>query len=138
MCRPRDDPAGPTYGVAFRPEDPMRNSDLVVRISSFLMLFSAMWNGAMCLLWIAIMIWVLVGVLWFLPLLAVVVQFALAVLFLVTGHNKAVAIAPLLGLFASVCTFNLLVGGLELMNLALMIGSYVMRANEDAALAASA
>lgn len=114
----------------------MRNSDLLVRISSFLMLFSALWNGILCLVWIAMLIWVLVGLLWFIPLIAVMVQFALSILFLVTGHNKAVAVGPLLGLFASMCNFNFFGGMLEVVNLCLMIASYVMRSNEDQALAA--
>jgi hypothetical protein len=111
----------------------VRNSDLIVRIASFLTLLSATWNGVLCVLWIAVMIWVLVGVLWFVPLLAVMAQFTLALVFLVVGHNKAVVVVPLLGLFASVCTFNFFGGALEVVNLCLMIASYVMRANEDQA-----
>jgi hypothetical protein len=114
----------------------MRNSDLIVRISAFLTLFSAMWNGLMCFTWILSLIWVLIGLLWFIPLILVLVQFVLAIVFLVTGHNKGVVAAPLIGLFVSMCNFNIFGGMLEVLNLCLMIASYVMRSNEDAALAA--
>lgn len=109
----------------------MRNSDLLARLGGMLMLASACWNVAWSVGWIFALIWFLVGALWLVPLVLAVVQVGLALASLVFGNHRAVVLGPLLGLFVSLCNFNLPAMMLELLNLGLMVGSSVARAAED-------
>lgn len=111
----------------------MRTSDILTRVGGFLMLLSAAMNAFMSLMWIGFMIWFLVGVLWFVPLLLAAVHAVLGIVYLVVGHNKLAIVGPLLGLCISVLNFNWLGGALELGNLCLQIGSYLARSKEQQA-----
>lgn len=111
----------------------MRTSDILTRIGGFLMLLSAAMNAVMSLMWIGVMIWFLVGVLWFVPLLLAALHAVFGIVYLVVGHHKLAIVGPLLGLCISVLNFNWLAGAIELGNLVLQIGSYVARSKEAAA-----
>lgn len=111
----------------------MATSDILTRIGAVLMIFSALWNGVVSLFFILTMIWVLVGLFWFIPLFLAFVNVCLAVAYLVLGHNKASAVGPLLGMMISLCNLNVFGFMLDMIVLAVMIGGYVARASEDKA-----
>lgn len=115
----------------------MRNSDLLARILGGLTLLSSLWNLFMSGLWFLGFVLLLVGVLWLVPMGLAVLQLVLAVLNLVVGYNKGVIASPLIGMFVSLCNFNVFGFGLELVNLGLAVGSMMSRTAEDKALAAA-
>ncbi|MCB9678129.1 MAG: hypothetical protein H6737_23715 [Alphaproteobacteria bacterium] len=109
----------------------MQTHDLLARISAVLSFLAACWNGLVAILYIAMFIWFLVGFLWFVPLFLVVIEGLAAVAILVVGAKKLNPIVPAIGLFASLCCFNVLAATLELVSLALQIGAVVTASNAD-------
>lgn len=111
----------------------MPTSDILTRIGALLMMVSAAWNGVISFLWILSLIWFLVGFLWFVPLFIALAEGVLALVFLALGHNKAAIAGPLLGMCASVCNFNFIGIMIDFCAIALIVGGYISRAQEDKA-----
>jgi hypothetical protein len=109
----------------------VRNSDLVARIAAGVELLAVLWSLLMCFLWFISLIWVLVGLLWALLGLVVLVEGAIAVFILIKGYSPVGIAGPVIGLIASVFTFNIFGGAIEFLVLALFVGALVMRQNED-------
>lgn len=103
----------------------MPTHDLLARASAFVSLMAAFWNGLVAILYIAMLIWFLVGFLWFIPLGLVVLEGIAAVAILVVGFKKPNPVVPVVGLFVSLCCFNFIGGMLELVALGLQIGAFV-------------
>ncbi|HHO53093.1 MAG TPA: hypothetical protein ENK18_20020 [Deltaproteobacteria bacterium] len=108
----------------------MPTSDILSRIAAVLMMISAAWNGLVALLWILALIWLLVGVLWFVPLFLALVEMGLAITLLVLGHNRGAISGPIIGIIVSMCNFNFFALTIDLLALMLVIGGYVSRAQE--------
>ncbi|MEZ4320818.1 MAG: hypothetical protein R3F61_25290 [Myxococcota bacterium] len=103
----------------------MQTHDLLARISAVLSFLAACWNGLVALLYIAMFIWFLVGFLWFVPLFLAVVEGLAAIVVLAVGFKKPNPVVPLVGMFVSLCCFNLFAGLLEMASLGLQIGAMV-------------
>lgn len=111
----------------------MATSDILSRIAAVLMLLSAAWNSLISMMWILALIWVLVGFIWFIPLILALVEIALAITFLVLGHNKGAIAGPIIGIIVSMCNFNFFALMIDAFALMLVIGGYVSRAQEERA-----
>ena len=108
-------------------------SDVLARVSGLLMVLSAMWNGLLSFIYVLSLVWVCVGVLWFIPALLAVGVFACGVGALVVGYRPYFLAGPLVSLFVSVCNFNIIGLTLDMSALALMGVALMMRLQEDAA-----
>lgn len=114
----------------------MRNSDLTARIAAGVELLAVLFNLILAFVWFLSLIIALIGVLWGLVGLVAVVEAVIAVFILVKGYSPVGIAGPLIGIGVSLCNFNLVGGAMEVLVLALMIGSLVLRGQEDAAEAA--
>jgi hypothetical protein len=103
----------------------MPTHDILARVSAVLSIFAAMWNGVVAILYVAMLIWFLVGALWFIPLFLAVVEGIAAVAILVVGFKKPNIAVPALGLFISLCCFNFIGMMLEVLSLGLQIGAFM-------------
>lgn len=110
-------------------------SDILARIAGMMMVMSSMLNGLWSLIWVGSLIWVCVGVFWFVPMFLALVVAGIGVAMMVLGHQQWGIAGPVLSLVASFCNFNVMGVMFDMVTLALMIGSLVMRNQENAALA---
>ncbi len=111
----------------------MRTQDVLVRVASLLTVFAALWNILMSGIWFLSLVWVLIGIMWLVPMALAVVEILLACGMLIVGFNRAAPVVPLLGMFISVCNFNIIGFGLELMALLLMVGAIAVHMSAEKA-----
>ena len=95
-------------------------------------------NGFLSLMWVGVMIWVCVGVLWFVPMIFAVIVFGIGVALMIMGHQQWGIVGSILALITSFCNFNVMGVMMDVLNLALMIGSIVVRKQDDEAAAGAA
>lgn len=121
----------------------MQTHDILSRVSAILSMMAALWNGLVATLYIAMLIWFLVGFLWFVPMFLVVLEGLAALAILIIGFRKPNPVVPLVGMFVSLCCFNVLAGMLELLSLGLQISAFIaynsaQKAGSDMVFAADA